>query len=113
MRYAMRGSAIASHRCCGFNTVATRHVNLTDSDWKPPRQSASQASRGAGRNRIAWLFELHAYLTYRIDAPNPSARISRLTGCENGYATQDATYGGQKGGESGYRYTLAVSDTSP
>lgn len=38
-------------------------------------------------------FELHAYLTYRIDVPNPSARISHRTGVENGYSPQDTTYG--------------------
>ena len=56
---------------------------------------------------------LHAYLTYRIDVPNPSARISHRTGVENGYSPQDATYSEYKGGENGYQYTLTESDKSP
>lgn len=39
-------------------------------------------------------FELHDYLTYRIDATPIYANITRQTGGANEYAPQDAMYGG-------------------
>lgn len=96
----MGGATQCDMRC---GTPPLRNTVVSDSIPSSPssRQSTSpipMESRPANRQvRRAGKrdgFALHAYLTYRINAPNPSIRISRMTYGENRYASQDATYGG-------------------
>lgn len=68
------------------------HTVATVSSISPITIGNRPANRQVRRAGKRDGFELHAYLTYRIDVPNPSALISHLTGCENGYAPQDAMY---------------------